>query len=342
MTDRDGTVSFLPGGLSDLAKRRNARSRRESSYDRTGGNDDWCAVESGQTLKMAEIDGPGCIRHIWITGGGNEPYFLKKTVLRMYWDGETDPSVEVPLGDFFGAMHGLAHSYVSLPLSVVGRGMRMGLNTYFPMPFDKRAKVELVNECEKSPLTIYYHVDYELYDDHLSPDLLRFHAGWHRETCKATSDRVNLTGDENYVVLDARGRGHYVGCMLGVKSLQPDWWGEGDDMIFVDGEKWPPSLHGTGTEDYFLSAYGFPVRFEGPYHGVLQTGDTYDWTGRWIVYRFHIEDPVVFRRSIRVTIEHGHANDRGDDWTSVAYWYQDEPHRESEKLPKPADRLPLP
>jgi len=342
MTEREATVSSLMGGLSNLATWRNVRSKRESSYDRTGGNDDWFNVEPGHTLKMAEIDGPGCVRHIWITGGASEPYFLKKIVLRMYWDGEAEPSVETPLGDFFGAMHGLAHSYVSLPLSVVGRGLRMGLNTYFPMPFDGRARIELANQCDESTLTAYYHVDYELYDEHLSPDLLRFHASWHREMCKATNDKLNTTGEKNYVILDARGRGHYVGCMLGVRSLQPDWWGEGDDMIFVDGEKWPPSLHGTGTEDYFLSAYGFPVRCEGPYHGVLQIGDTYDWTGRWVVYRFHIEDPVIFRKSVRVTVEHGHANNRGDDWTTVAYWYQDEPHKQFRELPKPSERFPLP
>lgn len=327
--------------MSSLALRRKAKTKRESSWDRTGGNKDYRDVAPGDKLQIADIEGPGCIRHIWITGGGNELYFLRKTVLRMYWDGETEPSVETPLGDFFGAMHGLSHNYVSLPLSMVGRGPRMGLNSYFPMPFDRRAKLEIVNECEKATETFYYHVDYELFEGQLPSDLLRFHASWRREICKATEDQFNLTGKDNYVILEAQGSGQYVGCMLGVKALKPEWWGEGDDMIFVDGEKWPPSLHGTGTEDYFLSAYGFPTRYEGPYHGVLQTGDTYDWTGRWIVYRFHVEDPVIFSKSIRVTIEHGHANDRADEWTSVAYWYQTEPHARFVEMPRASDRLPL-
>jgi len=333
--------SVLLGGLSGLATRRRGLTRRESSWDRSGGNKDWCGIDPGQTFNIAEIDGPGCVRHIWITGGGTEEYFLRKALLRMYWDGETSPSVEAPLGDFFGAMHGLALHFVSLPVSMIGRGQRLGLNCYFPMPFQRKARIELVNECEKAPLQIYYHIDYETLEESLASDLLRFHASWNRKVCKGTSDAVNLTGDENYLVLDARGSGHYVGCMLGVKATQSGWYGEGDDMIFIDGERWPPSLHGTGTEDYFLSAYGLPVKYEGPYHGVTLTGDTLDWTGRWIVYRFHIEDPVVFRKSIRVTIEHGHANDRSDDWSSVAYWYQEEPHSNLKRTPV-AERLPLP
>jgi len=338
--DSTGEASVL-GGLSGMAWKRKATSKRESSWDRTGGNKDYFDVEPGQALQLTNIEGPGCIRHIWIAGGTNELYFLRKVLLRMYWDEETNPSVEVPLGDFFGAMHGLAHSYVSLPLSMVGRGSRMGLNSYFPMPFARRARLEIVNECEKATETVYYHVDYELYNEPLPPEFLRFHAYWKHETCKGTDDEFNLTGKDNYVILEAKGSGQYVGCMLGVRALKPEWWGEGDDMIFIDGEKWPPSLHGTGTEDYFLSAYGFPTRYEGPYHGVLQIGDTLDWTGRWIVYRFHVEDPVVFAKSIRVSLEHGHANDRSDDWTTVAYWYQTEPHAEFARMPKASERLPL-
>ena len=340
-SERAGRVALL-GGLSCLPVKRNAKTKRESSWDRTGGNEDWVGVGPGQTLSLAEIDGPGCVRHIWITGGANEPYFLRKALLGMYWDGETSPSVEVPVGDFFGAMHGLANHFVSLPISMVGRGLRMGLNCYFPMPFAKRAKIELLNECEKAPFGIYYHVDYELYEESLPPDLLRFHATWRKEICQQRGNGTNLTGAANYKILSAKGSGHYVGCVLGVKAVRSEWWGEGDDMIFVDGEKWPPSVHGTGTEDYFLSAYGFPTRYEGPYHGVVLMGDTYDWTGRWIAYRFHIEDPVVFRKSIQVTIEHGHANDRQDDWTSVAYWYQDEPHMSLDTIPCVAERLPSP
>jgi hypothetical protein len=135
-----------------------------------------------------------------------------------------------------------------------------------------------------------------------------------------------------------------VGCVLSVDNFNAfhqnhTWFGEGDDMIFIDGEQWPPSLHGTGTEDYFCEAWGFPSgEYSAPYTGVSVGRDTQNWSGKWSLYRFHIEDPVHFRKSIRVSIEHGHANDQGNDYSSVAYWYQTEPHRPF--APLPANRVP--
>ena len=167
----------------------------------------------------------------------------------------------------------------------------------------------------------------------------------------------NTTAAGNYVVLDARGKGQYVGCVLSVEGLSPGWWGEGDDMVFVDEEvaddgapKWPPAIHGTGTEDFMNFSYEFPVRDTayGLYHGVSLPGAARqnDWetlsgkSNQWSVYRFHIQDPIPFQQRILVTCEHGHANDRADDWSSVAYWYQAEPHGPFPEMLPVSQRLP--
>ncbi len=221
----------------------------------------------------------------------------------------------------------------------------------------------------------------------LPEDYGRFHAQWHRENpCQGISEQGmsnlefefggnNIGGAGNYVLLDAEGKGHYVGCNLNIHNLRQrpeldfpadvswpisfegggevdaermqalmnifNWYGEGDDMIFIDGEEWPPSLHGTGTEDYFNTAYCPMVKYDSPYHGVTLPGGP-NWNGKISLYRFHIEDPIHFSKSIRVTIEHGHNNNRSDDYSSTAYWYQSEPHKEFNPFPPVAERLPNP
>lgn len=351
------------GPLAGLACLRDARSKRESSWDRTGRNKDCVAVPKGKTRTVARLKGPGCIRHIWITISCNkDPLYLRKVLFRIFWDGEKHPSVEVPIGDFFGVGHAVAAHFVSLPLNMVakpGRGNQAGMNCYFPMPFNRSARVEVENQCEAQVEAFYYYIDYEVYEEKLA-DVAYFHAQWRRENpCKKvaypkkkgqlqadSSTEVNLDGRENYVILDAKGRGHYVGCVLSVDNTEAfhqnyGWFGEGDDMIFVDGEGWPPSLHGTGTEDYFCAAWGFPCgAYAGPYHGVSLAGDVEEWSGKWSVYRFQIEDPVHFRKSLKVTIEHGHANDQGNDYASVAYWYQLEPHKVFPRMLPVMKRLP--
>ncbi|MEV0388432.1 glycoside hydrolase family 172 protein [Nonomuraea sp. NPDC050643] len=185
---------------------------------------------------------------------------------------------------------------------------------------------------------------------------MHFHAQWRRERPTdgagqgTQSNRefqvegINDTGDGNYVILGAEGRGHYVGCVLNIRNLREtsdwNWYGEGDDMIFIDGEPFPPSLHGTGTEDYFNTAWCPTQTYHAPYHGITMPGGD-NWSGEISLYRFHIEDPITFTESIRVTIEHGHANKRSDDFSSVAYWYQTLPHRPFGLAPV-ADRLPFP
>jgi len=356
-------TAFGYGALGSLPRIRDCRVRRESSYDRSGGNADYVLVEAKQTRLFAQLRGAGIVRHIWFGGGADEPHYHRKVLLRMLWDGEQSPSVEVPVGDFFGVGHGAVGSFYSLPLSMYAADhpARPARNCWFPMPYSEGAKFELVNECDV-PYVHYFYIDYEEHKS-ITDDLGRFHAQWRRENptepiiSPGEPEVKNVTGTDNYVILDAKGQGQYVGCVLSVQGLAPGWWGEGDDMIFVDEEigedgslKWPPTLHGTGTEDFMSFSHEFPVRDTayGLYHGVSLAGavNQRDWhtlsgkSNQWSVYRFHIQDPIPFRRRIIVTCEHGHANSRSDDWSSVAYWYQQEPHAGFPKMIPVPERLP--
>ena len=325
--------------------------------------------------------------HIWCTVASDSDHALRKIVLRAFWDGEENPSIECPLGDFFGTGHTQPSNFISLPLQMSPEDGR-AFNCFFPMPFADGMRMTITNECEE-PVLFYYYVDLELHDQ-LESGLGRFHAQWRREQPKAMSDQdllnevyefggLNVDGKENYTILEAEGHGHYVGCLFSVYNLRRsplwDWYGEGDDMIFVDGEPgfaapdsrresnvpgeptganiaprpesvpgannaWPPTLHGTGTEDYFNCAWCPTQIYHGPYHGVIAGGGK-NWTDPVTVYRFHIEDPIVFKKQIRVTIEHGHANRRGDDLSSVAFWYQAEPHLVFPPLLPIEQRLPI-
>jgi hypothetical protein len=325
------------GPLGGLATFRNAVTKRISSYDRTGGNSDRVPIEPGNTFTMADIPGAGCVKHIWVTIASESQHHLRELVLRMYWDGETDPSVEAPIGDFFGTGFGSYKSWWSLPLTVQGKAM----NSYFPMPFGRGARITITNEGEKRVRSFYYHVDYEEYANAAQvAGQGRFHVQWRRENpTKAippeVTKGVNLTGKENYRFMEATGRGQFVGVVLHVHGLTTGWWGEGDDMFFVDGEKFPPSVHGTGLEDYFNNALGFQEEFNYPYIGYSRKGnnDNNNWTGMHSMYRFHIADPIYFQKSLVAGIEHGHANQRSDDYSSTAYWYQTEPHKKLEPLP---------
>ena len=338
-----------------------------SSWDRSGRNVDAVRIEKGQTYTFARIKGKGRITHIWITVMCKDKLYLRKAVLRFYWDGEKNPSIVSPLGDFFGVGHARVAHYISLPLSMTTGGWSLerncaAMNSFFSMPFARDARLEITNECSKPILRFYYQVDYELYPKNFAVAPYRFHAQWRRENptgglkknynFETVEKLSNLSGKENYVILDAKGEGHYMGCNLSIDHIHPipkfSWFGEGDDMIFIDGEKWPPSLHGTGTEDYFCAAWGYSAGPHcGPYHGVsfaepLKKKDIkFRYSGKWTTYRFHVEDPVMFRKSIRVTVEHGHANCHSDDYSSCAYWYQKEPHKKMPEILPVNLRLPL-
>jgi hypothetical protein len=260
----------------------------------------------------------------------SEPYHLKRVVLRMYWDDESTPSVEVPLGDFFGLGLGEYHKWQSQLLSV---SSVKALNCFFPMPFAHRARITLTNQGEEAIQGIYYNIDYRSYNQPLPPNTLYFHAqyrqaqpthGWTSDW-KMTNEyqqmiRANLDGKDNYVWLEAKGHGQFVGVTMSVVQNQDYWWGEGDEMFFIDGES-APSIAGTGSEDYFLCAWDFGGEpFSYALYGAPVVGEEVAG-GHSSAYRFHLDAPIPFTKSFKATIEHGHANLRSDNFYSVAYWY---------------------
>lgn len=340
---------------------RDYSSERVSSYDVSGANDDgnWKnKIKPGDTRTIAEMNGPGIIKHIWITIASNEPQHLKKIILRMYWDDETTPSVEAPIGDFFGLGLGKYFLYESKFLSV---GSQRALNCSFEMPFRKSARITVTNEGEQAIDAFYYNIDWEKHRS-LPENIAYFHAQYRQATptkgwandWKYNGDahinnKENKTGENNYVILEAKGRGHYVGVTHSIVQNQGDWWGEGDEMIFIDDEK-KPKIHGTGAEDYYLGAWCYggcgispfghskPTFAYSEYGNPQNGGD--DRGAQWTVYRYHSESPIVFNKSIKVTIEHGHANHRSDNYYTVAYWYQVEPHAPFPALPSVKERIP--
>jgi hypothetical protein len=360
-----GATGQLGGVFATLTRARDARSGRFSSWNHEGRNADAWVIAPGQTVTIADVEGPGCITHIWFTQACTrlyadrlitDPDYYRKVLLKAYWDDQPHPSVLVPLGDFFCLGHSIASNFAALPFTSSVRpehqlkfGGPAALNCYFAMPLRKRARLELTNENDV-PYRQYYYVDYELYREDLPDDTVYFHAQWRRENPTAGWDPrvivnspeanvVNLEPESrhNYLLLEAEGRGHYVGCNLSVTNFQGTWWGEGDDMFFVDDDTWPPSLHGTGSEDYFNQAWGMQENAY-PFNGSsLHEGRK---PGYQVSYRFHLVDPVRFARRIRVTMEHGHGNHSANDWASTAYWYQTLPSKPFDILPV-GQRLPL-
>jgi hypothetical protein len=335
--------------LDNLTIPHNYIQKRVSSFDRTGGNGDAVSVSAGSTCTVLDEAGPGLITHIWFTIASSEQSHLKKIVLRMYWDGEKTPSVEAPIGDFFGLGLGEYFLYESVPLDVAPD---KALNSFFRMPFAKHARITVTNEGKETIDALYYNIDYRALDQPLPADTLYFHAeyrqaapakgwtnGWETNGDPIVNDKKNLDGDGNYVWMEAKGKGQFVGVTMSILQNQDEWFGEGDDMFFIDGET-RRSINGTGTEDYFLGAWDFGghpfsyATFGAPVVGNERAGS------RTSVYRFHLDSPIPFNKSIKATIEHGHANHRSDDMYSVAYWYQSEPHLPFPKLPPVEDRLP--
>jgi len=343
--------------FKNLFTMKDVRSRRVSSWDRTGGNRDWISIGPRQTAVLLDVAGSGCITHFYWTMIGNDPYDLRRAVLRMYWDGEPTPSVEVPLGDFFGAANCIVPVFTS-QLMTINRGMgaSFGFNCYFPMPFSSGARIELHNEGDTGlggPLNAYwYHIEYEEYDAPIPNDIGRFHAQWRRECLtKSVGEDVknvqlwwegtNLSGKDNYVILETEGQGQVVGLVLNVDNVAGGWWGEGDDMIFVDGEPFPPRYHGTGTEEIFGGGASPTRPYSGPYTG-FSVVQNLDYSRNNTMYRWYVHDPIRFKQSIKVTIEHGHANNFENDYSSVAYWYQTKRTKPFPALPPVERRLPLP
>lgn len=323
--------------VHEITRINNRKTGRFSSWDTSGRNADRWLIEPGETRVLADIKGSGQITHIWMTQGNH----YRECLIRITWDDAKFPSVLCPLGDFFGLGHGMVNSYQSLFFTAstscpnqFNRGC--ALNCYLPMPFRKRALIELVNESKESHGQ-YFYIDYETMDE-LPEDIGYFHAefrrtnpfgGWGHEIRVNTpeadiANKGRLAWDNNYVILDTRGRGHYIGCNLSVTNFQGTWWGEGDDMIWVDGYKWPPDLHGTGSEDYLNQAWGMQDNAFLHNGSSIFEGKT---TGYQTSYVFHAENPVRFQKEIKVTIEHGHGNHLANEMSSTAYWFADKPTR---------------
>ena len=338
-----------PDELFAQARLRNYKTRRSSSWDRTGGNRDATPVEPGQSTTLLDITGAGVVTHIWFTISSSDPMHLKNLVLRAWWDGESTPSVETPIGDFFGLGLGEYFVYQSELLAVAPI---KALNAYFQMPFSSSARITVTNEGKVRTNSLYYAIDYITLPT-LPADVARFHAqyrqaapcrgwtnDWTNNGSPGINDRKNLDGADNYVFMEAKGKGHFVGVTQAVLQNQTGWFGEGDDMIFIDGDKLP-TINGTGSEDYYNGAWDFGLQSFGYQHnGAPYMVDPERIGGRYCLYRWHTESPITFDESIKVTIEHGHANHRSDDFYSVAYWYQTEPHAAFPPLPAAEDRIP--
>lgn len=311
------------GAWPDLTHVQGYTLHRASSSAPDGTNADAVRIEPGKTLTVLDSEGPGLVSHIWFTINDDEAYALKRIVLRMYWDGEKDPSVETPIGDFFGLGLGEYYDWESARLSV---GHDKALNCFFPMPFRHHARITVTNEGQEPVGSFYYNIDYRLGAKTVDANALYFHAqyrqaqpnhGWTTEWTNNGDPRVNnrpnLDHRDDYVFLDAAGSGQYVGITLSILQNQDDWWGEGDDSFFVDGEA-KPSIAGTGAEDYFLGAWGFgSVPFAYQLYGAPVLGNNKAGS-RWSVYRFHLDSPLPFEKSLKATLEHGHANHRSDNF----------------------------
>src|ERR1700722_14651515 len=304
-------LSQDPGtALSSLDQAKDYVQHRSSSYDRTGGNADAGPIAPGGTLTLLDESGPGLITHFWATIASDDPNHLKALVLRMYWDGESTPSVETPIGDFFGLGLGNYFLYQSAPLAV---GSDKALNCFFPMPFQKHARITVTNEGSERTNSFYFNIDYRAYSKPLPVDTLYFHAqyrqaapahGWTNQWKSngdaIVNDKKNLNGEGNYVWLEATGRGHFAGVTMSVLQNQDGWWGEGDDIFFVDGEALP-SINGTGSEDYFLGAWDFGGHaFSYQLFGAPVVGEE-RVDGRWSLYRFHLDSPIPFTKSLRAS-----------------------------------------
>jgi len=357
--DRDADDYAGGGFLGDLAKPQTGRSmrataamrigelRRGPDGDRNSGprrydpkadfrgdtdvqsNWDNYNVPPGGTHVLMEETGPGLITHIWITFLGPEPQGWaprgsadhQEIMLRMYWDGDSRPAVEAPLGDFFANGFGQRSEVLSLPVVVEGGD---SYNCYWRMPFRKSARIEVENQSDKPLSLLYFNIDW-IKLDRLPADVPYFHAQYRQE--------YPVEKGKDYVLLETTGKGHYVGTVLAAHFRSPAWFGEGDEKIYIDGEA-KPSIWGTGTEDYFLSAWGLQ-KAGTPYFGV-PFYDERGVGGHTSAYRWHIADPVVFNTGIKVTIEHwgwmspdenpdyasNSWNEREDDYASVAFWYQ--------------------
>ncbi|MGA0607372.1 glycoside hydrolase family 172 protein [Phenylobacterium sp. VNQ135] len=306
----------------------------------------YIVIPAGGRVVLGEAEGPGVINHIWLTAGGRASY--RSMILRIYWDGEATPSVEAPLGDFFASAFGKESTWL-IDSAVVAVNPESGLNSFWQMPFRKRFRMELENRSSR-PNSLYYQIDYAL--QKVPADAAYFHAQFRM------LDR--LKPKELYTIVDGiRGRGHYVGTYLTHNAFSPGWWGEGEVKVYLDGDQDFPTLNYTGEEDYFLGSYGYRHRGAGKLeetdystayagfhaHNKTDLATQYymaDRERRIAQYRWHILDPIHFRSDLKITLQGlGWKSPTRyrlleDGYSSVAFWYQAEPHAPFPKLPDDA------
>jgi hypothetical protein len=337
--------------LPRYARAQNYRSLKQSSYDRKGGNADRYQIPAGGTQEVFRATGPGVVTHMWFTIASPSLNHLKEIVLRAYWDDEAKPSIEAPIGDFFGLNLGQYFVYQSAYLNC---SSIKALNCYLAMPFRRSGRITATNEGELPVHAVYVNIDYQLVPA-LPDDALYLHTQYRQAApsepttndWKTNGDAnrlLNLDGKRNYVFCEARGRGHLMGVTRGILQHQEYWPGEVDEMIFIDDED-KPAITGTGTEDYISGAWDFvgrdgAVPFAHLYNGAPFIASPERTGGRYCLYRWHGDNPVTFTRYLRHTLEHGHANHRADNFYSCCYWYQTEPHVEFPALPPLEQRIP--
>lgn len=284
-----------------------------------------------KTVTLADIEGPGIIQHIWMTVTEKA---YRDCILRFYWDGEPSPSVESPLGDFFANAHGLRHNVNSLMVAVNPSG---GFNSYWPMPFRKRALITIENQSPEDIGGFFYQITYALEP---VPDAAGyFHASWRRS--------MTTREHPEHVIVDAiEGQGQYVGTSIGWEQLSNGWWGEGEVKFYIDGDQQFPTICGTGTEDYFGGAWAFGDTFSTAFLGYPLHRKEPGQVPKHSLYRWHVPDPIRFKKNLRVTIQtlgwwpNGKFQPLTDDLASVAYWYQNEPHKPFPAMPAREARFP--
>lgn len=341
------SYGFLPW----YTRRQDYRSLKQSSYDQSGGNSDRWPVEPGKMIEVFNQKGPGVITHIWFTVAAQSQNYLKELVLRAWWDEEDSPSIETPLGDFFGLNLGQNFVYQSAFLNC---SSIRALNCYLPMPYRKTARMTITNEGSLPVNSFYSNIDFQFVPT-LPDDLLYLHAAYNQATPNPPTDNnwntngdanrlKNPAGKQNYVFAEARGGGHLMGVTLGILQNQNDWAGEGDDMIYVDDEN-QPIIIGTGSEDYLCGAWNFgglsaASVFAHLYHGAPYIMGQERVGGRYVCYRWHADNPVTFTKYMKHTMEHGHGNHRADNFYSCCYWYQTEPHLKFPVMAPVAKRIP--
>jgi hypothetical protein len=359
-------ASAQSGPLSDLAKPQSGISRRETStfreaangkYDSKAfpkgdllerSNSDNFRVAPGATHTLMDVKGSGVITHIWMTFLGperqdwapNGSATHQDMLLRVYWDGNPKPAIEAPVGDFFANCFGKRSSVVSLPVIVEDAD---SYNCFWQMPFRKSARIEIVNQGSQNVNLLYYNIDW--IQRPVTKDAPYFYAQYRQE--------YPVEHGKDYTVLETTGKGHYVGTVLAVRTRSPAWFGEGDEKVYIDGED-HASIWGTGTEDYFLSAWGLQ-KTSTPYFGVPYFDQWGIVGGHTSAYRWHVNDPIVFQKGIKVTFEHFgwispdenkdnksmSWNERQDDYSSVAFWYQQGESTFTARAPSgPERRLP--